>query len=56
MVANRDLFALLLFYFFNTRKLSYNPAYTGWINMISFLNLAIIGLLLSTFTTRLFFR
>jgi ABC-2 type transport system permease protein len=48
-------FALLLFYFFNTRKLSHNPAYIGWINMISFLNLAIIGLMLSTFTTRFVF-
>lgn len=48
-------FALLLFYFVNTRKLSHNPAYLGWIDMISFLNLGIIGLMLSTFTTRFVF-
>lgn len=48
-------FALLLFYFFNTRQLSHNPAYSGWINTISFLNLGIIGLMLSTFTTRFVF-
>ena len=29
--------------------------YTAWVNMISFLNLAVVGLILSTFTTRFIF-
>lgn len=43
---------LLMLYFLNTRKLTYSVTYAGWIGMISFLNLAVIGLILSTFTTR----
>jgi ABC-2 type transport system permease protein len=48
-------FSLLTLYFFNTRRLGFNIEYAAWVNMISFLNLAIIGLILSTFTTRFIF-
>ena len=42
-------FGLLGLYFFNLRVFNYNTAYAS---MISFLNLAVAGLILSTFTTR----
>jgi len=42
-------FGLLGLYFFNLRSFNYNTAYAS---MISFLNLAVAGLILSTFTTR----
>ena len=42
-------FGLLGLYFFNLRSFHYNAAYAS---MISFLNLAVAGLILSTFTTR----
>ena len=42
-------FGLLGLYFFNLRSFNYNMAYAS---MISFLNLAVAGLILSTFTTR----
>ena len=42
-------FGLLGLYFFNLRAFNYNMAYAS---MISFLNLAVAGLILSTFTTR----
>jgi ABC-2 type transport system permease protein len=42
-------FGLLGLYFFNLRAFTYNVAYAS---MISFLNLAVAGLILSTFTTR----
>ncbi len=45
-------FGLLLLYFLNIRRLSYDMYYVGWVNMVSFLNLAVVGLLMSTFTTR----
>jgi len=48
-------FGLLGLYFLNTRRLSYDVNYTSWVNMISFLNLAVVGLILSTFTTRFIF-
>ncbi|MBI2823714.1 MAG: hypothetical protein HYX69_03365 [Planctomycetia bacterium] len=48
-------FGLLGLYFLNTRRLSYDVNYASWVNMISFLNLAVVGLLLSTFTTRFIF-
>ncbi|HEY2840737.1 MAG TPA: hypothetical protein VGJ26_16390, partial [Pirellulales bacterium] len=48
-------FGLLGLYFLNTRRLSYDVNYTAWVNMISFLNLAVVGLILSTFTTRFIF-
>ncbi|HEX3998853.1 MAG TPA: hypothetical protein VHX65_09910 [Pirellulales bacterium] len=42
-------FGLLALYFFNIRRFSYNVAYSA---MIGFLNLGVVGLILSTFTTR----
>ena len=48
-------FGLLGLYFLNTRRLSYDVNYIAWVNMISFLNLAVVGLILSTFTTRFIF-
>jgi ABC-2 type transport system permease protein len=43
-------FGLLALYFLNIRRLSYDVNYLNWVNMISFLNLAVVGLILSTFT------
>jgi ABC-2 type transport system permease protein len=48
-------FALLALYFFNIHRFTYHGDYIGWMNMVSFLNLAVVGLLLSTFTTRFVF-
>lgn len=48
-------FGLLALYFLNIRRLSYSMEYRVWVNMISFLNLSVVGLLLSTFTTRFIF-
>jgi ABC-2 type transport system permease protein len=48
-------FGLLTLYFANIRRFSYDVNYTAWVNMISFLNLAVVGLILSTFTTRFIF-
>jgi ABC-2 type transport system permease protein len=48
-------FSLLALYFFNIRRFSYDVNYAAWVNMISFLNLAVVGLILSTFTTRFIF-
>jgi ABC-2 type transport system permease protein len=48
-------FGLLTLYFVNIRRFSYDVNYSGWVNMISFLNLAVVGLILSTFTTRFIF-
>ena len=45
-------FGLLGLYFFNLRSFNYNLAYAS---LISFLNLAVAGLILSTFTTRFVF-
>src|SRR3972149_2670593 len=48
-------FGLLALYFANIDRFS-NPSHDisriAWINMVSFLNLAVVGLILSTFTTR----
>ena len=48
-------FGLLGLYFINVDRFN-NPhsdiGYVTWINMVSFLNLAVVGLILSTFTTR----
>jgi ABC-2 type transport system permease protein len=48
-------FALLALYFVNIRRFHYDMYYIAWVQMISFLNLAVVGLLLSTFTTRFIF-
>jgi len=45
-------FGLLGLYFWNVRSFNYNNAYSS---MIGFLNLAVVGLILSTFTTRFVF-
>jgi len=48
-------FGLLLLYFFNIDRFSYEHtdlSYRIWVNTVSFLNLAVVGLILSTFTTR----
>lgn len=47
--------SFLLFYFINIRPFTYDISSAGWVNMISFLNLAVVGLTLSTFTTRFVF-
>ncbi|MCC7475452.1 MAG: hypothetical protein IT425_08660 [Pirellulales bacterium] len=51
-------FGLLALYFMNVDRFN-NPhsdiGYITWINMVSFLNLAVVGLILSTFTTRFIF-
>lgn len=51
-------FGLLVLYFLNMDRFN-NPNSeidkVTWINMISFLNLAVVGLILSTFTTRFIF-
>jgi ABC-2 type transport system permease protein len=48
-------FGLLGFYFANIRKLSYDLSHATWVNMVSFLNLTVVGLILSTFTSRFVF-
>jgi ABC-2 type transport system permease protein len=48
-------FGLLGLYFSNIRRLSYDLSHATWVNMISFLNLAVVGLILSTFTGRFVF-
>jgi ABC-2 type transport system permease protein len=46
---------LLALYFLNIRRFRYDTYYAGWVNMVSFLNVSVVGLLLSTFTTRFIF-
>jgi len=46
---------LLVLYFFNIRSFSYDITYASWVNVVSFLNVSVVGLLLSTFTTRFIF-
>jgi len=48
-------FGLLALYFFNTGRLCYDIHYLGWNSVVSLLNLSVVGLLLSTFTTRFIF-
>jgi ABC-2 type transport system permease protein len=49
-------FGLLGLYFLNVRRFGYQDEnYRNWVNLISFLNLAVVGLILSTFTTRFIF-
>jgi ABC-2 type transport system permease protein len=45
----------LVLYFLYIPSFSYNSSAVSWVNMVSFLNLAVVGLLLSTFTTRFVF-
>lgn len=48
-------FALLAIYFLNIRRFSENVSHPGWLNMISFMNVSVVGLILSTLTTRFVF-
>lgn len=48
-------FGLLGLYFANIRRLSYDLSHATWVNMVSFLNLTVVGLILSTFTSRFVF-
>jgi ABC-2 type transport system permease protein len=45
----------LIVYFLYIPSFTYDISAIGWVNMVSFLNLAVVGLLLSTFTTRFVF-
>ncbi len=48
-------FSLLALYFFNIRRFNYDFRSVWWVNLVSFLNLSVVGLLMSTFTTRFIF-
>jgi ABC-2 type transport system permease protein len=48
-------FGLLALYFINIRRFQYGEPLQRWMNMIGFLNLGVVGLILSTFTTRFIF-
>jgi ABC-2 type transport system permease protein len=45
----------LVVYFLYIPSFTYDISAIGWVNMVSFLNMAVVGLLLSTFTTRFVF-
>lgn len=45
-------FGLLSLYFFNVRRFDYSGVMERWVILVSFFNVAVVGLLLSTFTTR----
>ena len=47
--------ALLSLYFFNVRRFDYAGSMARWVLIMSFMNLAVVGLILSTFTTRFIF-
>jgi ABC-2 type transport system permease protein len=49
------LACLLLMYFTNVHPLSYTLHISQWVNIVSFMNLSVVGLLMSTFTTRFVF-
>jgi ABC-2 type transport system permease protein len=49
------LVCLLLLYFTNVHPLSYSVRVSQWVNVVSFMNLSVVGLLMSTFTTRFVF-
>lgn len=48
-------FGLLAFYFVNIRRLSYDVQNPYWRNLVSFLNIGVTALILSTFTSRFIF-
>ena len=48
------LFALLGLYSLNVHPFQ-SPRYAGWVSMVSFMNLCVVGLLMATFTTRFVF-
>jgi len=49
------LICLLLMYFTNVHPVSYPIRVSQWVNIVSFMNLSVVGLLMSTFTTRFVF-
>jgi ABC-2 type transport system permease protein len=48
-------FGLSALYFMNIRRFGSDMRQVGWVNMVSFLNLSVVGLILSTLTTRFIF-
>jgi len=48
-------FALLGLYFVNVRRFHYGEPLDSWMTLIGFLNLGVVGLIQSTFTTRFIF-
>lgn len=48
-------FGLLGLYFVNVRRFHYGQPLDSWMTLIGFLNLAVVGLIQSTFTTRFIF-
>ena len=48
-------FALLAVYFLNIRRFSESVNHPGWLNMVSFMNVSVVGLILSTLSTRFVF-
>ncbi|MGO9113522.1 MAG: putative ABC transporter permease subunit [Thermoguttaceae bacterium] len=49
------LTCLLLMYFTNVHPVTYTLRLSQWVNVVSFMNLSVVGLLMSTFTTRFVF-
>ena len=49
------LICLLTFYFMNVHPVSYTIRVSQWVNIVSFMNLSVVGLLMLTFTTRFVF-
>ena len=49
------LICLLLLYFTNVHPVGYTIHVSQWVNIVSFMNLSVVGLLMSTFTTRFVF-
>ncbi len=49
------LVGLLLMYFINVHRVSSSQKFSQWVNIVSFMNLSVVGLLMSTFTTRFVF-
>lgn len=49
------LICLLLMYFTNVHPVSSAIRVSQWVNIVSFMNLSVVGLLMSTFTTRFVF-
>ncbi|MEI8372393.1 MAG: hypothetical protein WCJ35_06100 [Planctomycetota bacterium] len=49
------LICLLLMYFANVHPVRYSIRVSPWVNIVSFMNLSVVGLLMSTFTTRFVF-
>jgi ABC-2 type transport system permease protein len=49
------LVGLLFLYFVNVHRVGTNQKFSQWVNVVSFMNLSVVGLLMSTFTTRFVF-